>query len=173
MSPGRFNLIVTTLRGMEPLSASELADILNRMGDPSPRIEQTRISGLLTAKTSLNPVEVVERLKELVEKEPWLLRNIQRVIPVEEVVETNVEKIAEVAHRLSQSIPADHTFRVTVEKRHTQLSSKEIIEAVATKVNRKVNLEKPDWIILVEVLGGLTGISVIRPDQVFSASRHG
>ncbi|MEM2910578.1 MAG: THUMP domain-containing protein [Nitrososphaerota archaeon] len=163
---------MTTLRGMESLSASELVDILNRMGDSSPKIEQTRIAGLLTAKTSLNPVEVVEKLKDIVEKEPWLLRSIQRVIPVEEVVETNIQKIAEVAHRLAQSIPADHTFRVTVEKRHTQLSSREIIEAVAAKIDKKVNLERPDWVVLVEVLGGLTGISVIKPDQVFSASKH-
>ncbi|MEM0090709.1 MAG: THUMP domain-containing protein [Nitrososphaerota archaeon] len=173
MSPDRFNLIVTTLRGMEPASASEFIDILNRMGDPSPKVEQTKISGILTAKTSLNPVEIVERLKNMVEKEPWLIRNIQRVIPVEEVVETNLEKIAEVASRLAQIIPEDHTFRVTVEKRHTQLSSKDIIEAVAAKINRKVNLERPDWVVLVEVLGGLTGISVIKPDQIFSASKHG
>ncbi len=173
MSPDKFNLIVTTARGMESISASELIDILNRMGDPSPKVEQTRISGLLTAKTSLNPFEVVEKLKEMIEKEPWLIRNIQRVIPIEEVVETNTEKIADAAFRLAQIIPEDHTFRVTVEKRHTQLSSREIIEAVAARINRKVNLEKPDWIVLVEVLGGLTGISVIKPNQIFSASKHG
>ncbi|MCS7136341.1 MAG: THUMP domain-containing protein [Nitrososphaerota archaeon] len=173
MRPDRFNLIVTTLRGMESISASELIDILNHMGDPSPKVEQTSISGLITAKTSLNPFEVVEKLKDIVEKEPWFVRNIQRVIPVEEVVETKVEKIAEVASRLAQSIPEDCTFRVTVEKRHTQLSSKEIIEAVAAKINRKVNLNNPDRIVLIEVLGGLTGISVIRPNQIFSASKHG
>jgi len=55
-----------------------------------------------------------------------------------------------------------------VEKRHTQLSSREIIEAVASRIERKVRLENPDWIVLVEVLGGLTGISVVRPDQILS-----
>lgn len=173
MSLDKFNLIVTTLRGMESVSTSELTDILNRMGDLSPKVEQTKISGLLTAKTSLNPVEVVEKLKDMVEKEPWLVRNIQRVIPVEEVVETKIEKIAEVTSRLAQTIPEDQTFRITVEKRHTQLSSREIIEIVAAKINRKVNLERPDWVVLIEVLGGLTGVSVIKPDQIFSASKHG
>ncbi len=172
MNPDKFNLIVTTLRGMESISASELVDILKRMGDPSPKVEQTRVSGVLTAKTSLNPVNLVERLKDITEKEPWFVRNIQRVIPVNEVVETNAERIADVASKLAQIIPEDHTFRITVEKRHTQLSSKEVIEAVAAKINRKVNLENPDWVVLIEILGGLTGVSVIKPDQIFSASKH-
>lgn len=173
MPAQRFNLIATAFRGMEAVSASELSDILKKLGDPSPEVQQTRISGLLTARTSLDPINAVERLKVLVKEEPWLVRNIQRVIPVEEVVETDKERIASAVSRLASKIPEGQSFRVTVEKRHTQLSSKEIIEAAASVVSRKVNLDSPDWPVLVEVLGGLTGISVIRPEQTFSLSKHG
>ncbi|MCK4668737.1 RNA methyltransferase, partial [Candidatus Bathyarchaeota archaeon] len=60
------------------------------------------------------------------------------------------------------------TFRVTVEKRFTQMSSREVIEATAVNVKRNVNLDNPDKILLVEIIGGLTGVSVIKPSYILS-----
>ena len=57
---------------------------------------------------------------------------------------------------------------MTVEKRHTELSTKEIIEAAAKHIDREVNLKNPDRIVLIEVMGGATGISVIKPDDILS-----
>jgi tRNA acetyltransferase TAN1 len=61
------------------------------------------------------------------------------------------------------------TFRITVERRNTWLRSSEIIAKVAAIIGNKVDLENPDWIVLVEIIGKLVGISVIRPDEVFSS----
>ena len=163
-----FNLIVTCLRGQEPVAASELTDLLREMGDPEPVVNTTKVAGLLTARTSLDPFKVVEHIRMILEQEPWKIGYLMRVIPVEEVVETKPERIAEAVEKLAGKIPEDATYRVTVEKRHTQLSSKEIVEAAAQKVERKVNLENPDWIVLIQVIGGATGVAVIRPSQVLS-----
>lgn len=166
-----FNLIVTTARGMETVAVTELADLLQSLGDPSPDVRQTRIAGLLTAKTSLDPFEVVSKVRDIAAQEPWRFRYLLRFIPIERVVETSLDKIANASSELVHKIEEDDTFRVTVEKRHTQLSSTEIIKVVASGINRKVNLNNPDWIILVEVVGGLTGISVLKPDQIVSTQR--
>lgn len=61
------------------------------------------------------------------------------------------------------------TFRVTVEKRHNSLGSMQIVKAIADQISNKVDLDNPGWIILVQVLGGLTGLSVLRPNQTFSS----
>jgi tRNA acetyltransferase TAN1 len=63
----------------------------------------------------------------------------------------------------------EETFRITVEKRHNPVQTCELITAIATELGNKVQLEGPDWIVLVEVAGPLTGISVIRRDQIFSS----
>ena len=168
----RFNLIVTTFRGQESVAATELNDLLSSLGDPSPSVSMTRIAGLLTARTSLNPFEVVEKVRQLMEQEPWRVGSLLRFIPIEEVVEAELEKIAETAERLARKIPEDASFRVTVEKRHTSLSSKELIEAAARKIDRKVDLENPDWVVLVEVLGAVAGISVLKPSQILSTAKR-
>ena len=41
-------------------------------------------------------------------------------------------------------------------------SGHEIIDAIADKFPHKVNLDDPDWVILVETAGKQTGISVVR-----------
>ncbi|MCS7094579.1 MAG: THUMP domain-containing protein [Thaumarchaeota archaeon] len=167
----RFNLMATTLRGQEPLGISSLVEVLADLGDPEARVEITRVQGVLTAITKLDPFDVVERTRALAQREPWKVSGLMRLIPVERVVESKKESIVEVVEELKRKIPPDATYKVVVEKRHTQLSSRELIEAVASRVERRVDLSNPSWIVLIEVLGGLTGISVLRPSQVLSLTR--
>lgn len=167
----KFNLIVTTPRGQENLAAIELEDLLRSLGDESPQVSLTSVAGLITARTNLDPFEVINKVREIIKEEPWRIGNLMRLIPIEEVVESNLEEISQVVEKLSSKIPEDATFRITIEKRHTSLSSSEIIEMAAKKVNRKVNLKNPDWIILIEVVGAFTGISVIKPDQILSIAK--
>jgi tRNA acetyltransferase TAN1 len=61
---------------------------------------------------------------------------------------------------------------VTVEKRFTDTSTRDIIEAAAVNIERKVDLSNPDKIILVEVVGGLTGISIIRLEQILAVMKE-
>ena len=167
----KFNLIVTTPRGQENLAAIELEDLLRSLGDESPQVSLTSVAGLITARTNLDPFEVINKVREIIKEEPWRIGNLMRLIPIEEVVESNLEEISQVVEKLSSKIPEDATFRITIEKRHTSLSSSEIVEMAAKKVNRKVNLKNPDWIILIEVVGAFTGISVIKPDQILSIAK--
>ena len=100
---------------------------------------------------------------------PWEIRYILRLLPIETVGPTQLEYITSNAKRLALKINKHETFRITVEKRHTSLSSLDVIKAVAGFIDNKVNLEKPDWIVLVEIVGKVTGVSVLRPNQIFSS----
>ena len=45
----------------------------------------------------------------------------------------------------------------------------QVVEAVASQIGNKVDLENPGWVILVQILGGLTGLSILWPNQIFSS----
>ena len=85
------------------------------------------------------------------------------------VVPTRLDTIRDAARELITRMGNNDTFRITVEKRHNSLGSMEIIKAIADQINNKVDLENPKWIILVQVLGGITGIAVLQPNQIFSS----
>jgi tRNA acetyltransferase TAN1 len=60
------------------------------------------------------------------------------------------------------------SYRITIEKRNSDISSTEIISKIADNITNKVSLEKPDWIVLIEILGNKTGVSVLKSDDIFS-----
>ncbi len=167
-----FNLLVSTPRTMENDACSEVWFLLNEVGDHEPVVERTAVTGLVAAKTKLDPKKAIEQLRSMLRSRPEEFRFTLRFVPVEAVVPTNLEDIKIASIELSPRIGEGETFRVTVEKRHTTLTSMEIVEAVAENIQRKVDLHEPDKIVLVEVVGGLTGVSIIEPDGVLSVVKE-
>lgn len=164
-----FNLVVTTFRHMETEASSEMYSLLDEIGDKEPVINYTKVSGLLTAKTNMNPYEVVTKIKKIIQDDPWKIRYIQRLIPVDIVVNTDINEIKEAVGKLVSRIKEDETFRITIEKRHSKLSSSDIIRDVASMIDRKVSLDVQDWIVLIEIIAENTGVSIVRPDHIFSS----
>ena len=166
-----FNLIVTTSRGYENDGCSEVWFLLGEIGDEESIVETSGISGLVLAKTLMDPFDAIKGLREMLNEQPWEFRYSLRFIPVEAVVPTGLAEIKKASLRISSRILENETFRVTVEKRHTGLSRKKIIEAVAEDIDRKVDLHNPDKIVLIEILGGLTGVSVIKQGGILSVAK--
>ncbi len=167
-----FNLLITTSRGNEEDACSEIWYLLGEIGDSAVRVDKTGITGLVAAKTAFDPFEVVEQLREILKERPYEFRYTFRVIPVEKVVRTDLREIERTAVELASKIKENESFRVTVEKRFTDTSTKDMIEAAAASIERKVDLRNPDKIILVEVVGGLTGISIIKPGQILAVMKE-
>ncbi len=163
-----FNLLVSTSRGNENNACSEMWFLLGEIGDKEALVDKTNIMGLIVAKTVLDPYNVIDDLRKFLNERPEEFRYILRVIPIETVVRTDLDEIRMAVARLSPKILKNETFRVTIEKRHSQLSTSSIIEAAAANIQRKVDLENPDKIVLVEILGKLTGVSVVRPADILS-----
>lgn len=165
------NLIITCARHLETETEDELRDILEEYGDSDAKISITNMSGILTAETNLNPVEVVGKMKEMLLDEPWSIRYCLRVIPIQRIVETKIEDIEEIISEDSKQILDGETYRISIEKRNSDISSQEIISKIANKIKNKVSLEFPDKIILIEILGNKTGISILKKSDILSVEK--
>ncbi|MGQ9566297.1 MAG: THUMP domain-containing protein [Candidatus Bathyarchaeales archaeon] len=163
-----FNLLITTARGTEEDASSEIWYLLGEIGDTASKVDKTGVSGLVAAKTTLDPLVAIEKLRSLLKERPYEFRYSYRIIPIERVVRTDVAEIQKVVTELASKIKKNETFRVTLEKRFTTTPSKDLIEAAAMNIERKVDLNKPDKIVLIEVVGGLTGVSIIKPNDVLA-----
>lgn len=164
-----FNLIVSTFRHREEDAQDELLNILEMLGDHESKSQSTNISGIVLGYTRLDPFQIVNKFRELVKNEPWQIHYVLRLLPIESVASTELERIKNTAKKLALKIQNDETFRITVEARHTLLGSSAIIAAIAKEIDNKVDLVNPDWVILVEIVGGWAGISVLKPNQIFSS----
>ncbi len=142
------------------------------LGDQSAEASKTGIRGLIVAKTALNPCEVIEKFKALLHERPYEFRYSLRILPIEKVVETNLESLKEASSELAEEMDMNESFRVTVEKRFTTFHAQEIVEAVAEQIENRVNLENPDKVLLVEVLGKYMGLSLLKPDLILSVPKE-
>ncbi len=166
------NLIVTCARHFENETKDEIKTILDELGDQNPEISLTEFSGILSVNTSINPIEVVKKIRRKLEDEPWAIRYTMRAIPVSAITKTDIQEIRNAAQNQAKILEPNETYRITIEKRNSSISSGEIISQIADTIPNKVSLEKYDWIILVEILGGITGVSVLRDEDVLSVERE-
>ena len=165
------NLIVTCARNLEGEAEEEIMDILDELGDPDVKISVSNMSGIITVQTKLDPIEVVRKMKEILLDEPWSIRYCLRVIPIQKIVETNLEKIEECISSISDKIEDNESYRILIEKRNSDISSKEIITNIENQIKNKVSLDYPDKIILIEILGIVTGISLIKKSDILSLEK--
>ena len=165
------NLLVTCGRNLESETETEIRKILNECGSDKPEIYRTDMRGILFVNTNTDTSKIIDWIKTKVNEEPWSIRYCLRVIPIQAVTDTDIEKIKQNVQKLKNIIQKNDSYRITVEKRNSNMSSKEIITEVANQFSNKVSLDKPDWIILIEVLGNKTGISILKNDTVFSLDK--
>ena len=165
------NLIITCARHLEPETEEELIDILEELGDSNVKVSITNMPGILTAKTKLDPVDAVRKIKEMLLDEPWSVRYCLRIIPIQKVIETKIEEIEKSIVEWSDQILDDETYRISIEKRNSNVSSQEIITKIADKIKNKVSLEFPDKVLLIEILGNMTGISILKKSDILSIEK--
>jgi tRNA acetyltransferase TAN1 len=167
-----FNLVISTSRGNEKNTCSEMWYLLGEVGDRGSNIQTTAAIGLVVATTKLDGIKAIRDLRGLLKDRPWEFKYTLKLVPIQKVVDANLEAIQAAALELAKGIREKEVFRITIEKRHTELKSKTIIDTVAKKIERTVNLEHPDRILMIEIIGERAGLALIAPDDVLSVERE-
>lgn len=166
-----FNLVATTQRGNEWACTKELGKLSQSLGFESLRMKRTGFPGLVTGLAEGDPIALVRAVREVVEGDPWDLRFLQKLTPVEVTVEATVAAVSDAVGRLADRIPEGKSFRVSVNKRGCDIPSQELILAAASKIKRRVNLERPDWVVQIEIIDDAAGVSVLDPKDILSVTK--
>jgi len=165
------NLIITCARSLESETKNEIRKILDELGDQEPEILNVGMRGILMVNTIIEPSKIIDYVKNKMIEEPWLIRYCLRIIPIQMITETEIDKIKQNVIKLKDTIQKNDSYRITIEKRNTDISSTEIITEIANIFPNKVSLNQPDWIVLIEILGNDTGISILKDDELFSLDK--
>jgi len=153
---------------MEEEASDEISKILAVLGDDKSRMEHSRFSGIVMVHTSLDPFQVVNKIKTKILDEPWSVRYCHRFIPIQESTKATQDNTVRIVQNHMHKMQPDDTYRITIEKRGSELSTKELIDSIAETVKNKVSLEKYDWNIIVEILGDIVGVSILKEDDIIS-----
>ena len=167
-----YNLLATTEPIYTSQACSELWINLRAIGDESPKTNRSRIKGVILGRTEMDPVDAIQAMRKTMETDPAKLKLLYRILPIQKWVITEIPTIVDAVKEMISVIREDESFRITLEKRRSQLRSLEIITPVAEVIDRSVDLENPDWVILIEVMGKETGVSVIKPNDMLNIQKE-
>ena len=165
------NLLVTCARNLEIETKNEIGKILDEIGGQESEILNVGMRGILMVNTNIEPSKIIDWVNDKVVEEPWLIRYCLRMIPIQSITETEMSKITKEVIKLKDVIQQNDSYRITIEKRNTDMSSNEIITEVAKIFPNKVSLNQPDWVILIEILADKTGISILKENEIFSLDK--
>jgi tRNA acetyltransferase TAN1 len=161
-----YNLLVGCPRERERAAKSEVQYFIgDLLEDAELKVYRTPISGLLAALTTLDPFDVIHRLREFALENAHQFRFAIRFTPIERCVSTSLEEIVKATEELSTKIEENDSFRVTVRRRHTDLENMEVVTAAAAVIPRRVDLDQPDKTVWIEIVGEWTGVTVLNQKE--------
>ena len=161
---------MTSAKGLEARASAEFKEIALLSGIRKLTIDRSAYDGVIEVDVE-NPKALLSFITEFVRSEPFKVRYIMRIIPVDKVLDTKLEAIVKAVKELAPAIGPGETFRITIEARDSPYKEKELIDAIAEAVDRKVSLESPDKVVLLQIFGEYAGISVISPNDVISIQK--
>jgi len=145
------------------LESLEIDEIENALENISSEvyIKESECLNVILVELGTDSMEVAKKLRESPTK------IISMVVPINNVVKTNIESILSKVKELSvERINKDETFFVRcVVMNENTLTSCDIENAVIVELNKielEYNEESPQWNIYIEIIGKNTGISVLK-----------
>ncbi len=163
-----FNLLVSTSRFNERNATAELWFTLLICGDAYPIILAKKLPGLITALTNLKPKIVISRIKEILDKNPYFFSFILKIIPIDFTCETDTKTINYIIQEHFQDfIYKEDSFKIILKRRHNEkIERNNFIEIIAKNIDNRVNLENPDKVIRIEILGNRSGVSFLQKNEI-------
>lgn len=98
-----------------------------------------------------------------------------KIVPLNGIITTpNFKEIlTQVIPQLAERLADEDSWRITIQKRHSKLKEKELIQLIANKITiGKVNLTNPDWIFQIDILQNWIAYSLLKPSYYLSFAKQ-
>ena len=156
---------------MELKAINEVSKLLDEFGDSNSSVLKTQFSGIIKIETGLKILELIEKFSYKIENEPWELRYCSRIIPIQKTCQTDLITIKQNVADLIPLIDPNETYKISIERRDSKLIRNEIISNIAKLLTNHVSLERPDWEIIIQIIGNETGVSILPSNSILSVSK--
>lgn len=167
-----YNLLVSIGWSSFYPAQKEIKVILSAMGDVHPVVRRTIARGIVGVQTRLDSRRVIEKLYEFYDKDSSVFSYTTKWVPVDYWTSSDMSPMENLIASLKENIVKDERWMMVVEKRRYTLYHKaDIIDRLATHIDGKVDLHRPEKIIRIEIIGQNAGISILRPRDIFSLSK--
>lgn len=165
------NLLVTFRPEDEPMAQGEIEARLEELNVAFQYLP-SRVDGLFQMRVEGDPKEVTKKLRQACQEGPEKFIHTYRWLPIATWTDVDFDDMREVVREMVSNIGQEERWRIVVNKRfHEEHTTEELVEGVAQVVDRAhVDLEDPEVVIRVEVIGRRAGLALHRADEVLDVN---
>ncbi|GEM_PF-369442 len=163
---GKPNLIVTYDPNHKGTAQVEIKEAFGRIGERYELID-TDVDGLFKLKTQ-DARRVVKKLTDLCRRERQILTTTHHYTPIDGWCKSDIADMQRLVKGLVANIGQNERWKMGINKRHwDKLHGTELIMKLTEVIDRpRVDLEKPEKIVQIEIIGDDTGVALLRPDEL-------
>ncbi len=167
----RGNLLVTYDPSHKGSASQELKDNFKAIGEKL-SIEETGVEGLFRLTVS-DPRKVVARLAAMCRKDHTAFAATHHYIPIDTWTRSDVAAMQSAISALCSKISDDESWKLNLAKRHwDKMGGVDLILKLTEVVDKPhVDLDSPQKIIQVEIIGDEAGISVLSPQEILDVPK--
>jgi tRNA(Ser,Leu) C12 N-acetylase TAN1 len=170
------SFLISSQRSVERDALSEAFYVISDILKYDLKPLRSRVPGLSILRLidkSSDTLEIMSKINEYIEEKGPLVACL-KIVPMECLIKTDLPQIVfQVSKRAKIKILPSDSWRLTVNKRQSNLRTAQIINEVAEEINwGTVDLTNPDLEIRIEIIRDLTGISIMKPSSEISMAKY-
>ena len=161
------NLLVTHDPNRAGSSKEEVEKALKAIKQKA-KFLKSDVEGVFKLRVS-NPKKLVKSLGKLKNKKGMFEHSFHWV-PIEKWINTNIKAMQKEIKKMQKGIKKTEKWKMDLHKRHfDQMHSTELIMKLTEVVDKpKVDLDNPQKIIEVQIIGKKTGLALLNKDEMLT-----
>lgn len=162
-----YNVLVTYHPNEKARAQEEVATVLRDAGIGLEDMIESIVPGLLHLRVEGDGRSQMKRLHDFALRFPEVFLHTHRWMPIEQWLRSTPEAMASAARALGERIGEDERWKLSLNKRlYEEASTRELVRMLADQINAgPVDLEDPEKVLVVEIVGEYAGFSLISPEE--------
>lgn len=169
---GQANMIVTFDPNHRGTAELELREVLKQAGE-KPQIGQTEVEGLFKVAVS-NARAAAAKMRNLCHSNPNLFAVTHHYTPIDNWCQSEIGAMQKAIKAAAAGIGMSEKWKMGLNKRHwDKLEGGQLIIKLTGVVDRKnVDLDNPDKIVQVEIIGKEAGVALLTPQDILDVAKE-
>jgi tRNA(Ser,Leu) C12 N-acetylase TAN1 len=167
-----YNLLVTFHHNQKGHAEQEARERLKDLGAYVEKLDLCEVEGVFLIQAGGDAKVLVSQLKRMCHEDPVEFLYTHHWVPIERWVPTNIKDMRSTAIELAKDIGPEESWMMHLHKRHFEEHHDELIAKLTGPLNLGcVELEDPDKILAVEILGKHTGMSLLTRHELLDVNK--
>jgi tRNA acetyltransferase TAN1 len=168
----RGNILITFHQNAKVLAEEEARRNLKEVGASVEWVEQSDVEGVFEALVIGDPKRTVADIRTLCLGQPELFQNTHHWVPIDRWVPSEEKDMVKATKEIGKGISVGERWMMHLHKRHLRAHTTDLLMILTEPIDvGTVDLEDPDKVVVVEILGERAGMALVRKDELLDVNK--